>query len=199
MRHSTLQGKSQLRTCRRATGQEGHARGVGGRRRWCGGRPRGRCCLFPPPRRRTGRGRDWVGRRRRRRWRGQVDVQWGRRPGGVAGREPRSPAEGKRAQDQGPVPADGAVAADLEVGPAQFVFDLLVALLHPVAQPVQAHHLSEIGGRKRRLRCPWPAGSGQVRRQIPSGEGWQRGRVGGRHHQARSRRPPPAPTGPWSA
>ena len=43
--------------------------------------------------------------------------------------EPGSPAEGECAVDQGLVAADREVGADLEVGPAQLVFDLLVALL----------------------------------------------------------------------
>jgi hypothetical protein len=37
---------------------------------------------------------------------------------------------------QGLVAADGGIGADLEVGPAQFVLDLLVALLDPVADAV---------------------------------------------------------------
>jgi hypothetical protein len=47
--------------------------------------------------------------------------------GVVAG--PGSPAEAERAVDQRLVAADGDVGADLEVGPAQLVLDLLVALL----------------------------------------------------------------------
>ncbi|MFI1031451.1 hypothetical protein [Streptomyces sp. NPDC020951] len=34
--------------------------------------------------------------------------------------------------------ADGAVGADLEFGPAEFVFDLFVALLDPKPQAVEA-------------------------------------------------------------
>ena len=44
----------------------------------------------------------------------------------------------------------GAVGADLEVGPAEFILDLLIALLHPVAQAVQAHDLRQIGGPEKR-------------------------------------------------
>src|SRR5512132_672797 len=55
------------------------------------------------------------------------------------------PAERERATDQRPVPADDPVGSDLEVGPAELAFDLLVALLDPVAQPVQAHHLGQVG------------------------------------------------------
>ena len=43
--------------------------------------------------------------------------------------EPGGPAEGERAVDQDLVAADGEVGADLEVGPAQLVLDLLAALL----------------------------------------------------------------------
>src|SRR6266566_4413014 len=46
--------------------------------------------------------------------------------------EPGGPAEAERAVDQHLVPADGDVGADLEVGPAQLVLDLLVALPGPV-------------------------------------------------------------------
>src|SRR6266566_3862123 len=43
--------------------------------------------------------------------------------------EPGGPAEAERAVDQDLVAADGEVGADLEVGPAELVFDLLAALL----------------------------------------------------------------------
>src|SRR5689334_4282181 len=43
--------------------------------------------------------------------------------------EPGVPAEGEGAVDRGLVAADRGVGADLEVGPAQLVFDLFVALL----------------------------------------------------------------------
>jgi hypothetical protein len=43
--------------------------------------------------------------------------------------KPGSPAEAERAVDQRLVAADRDIGADLEVGPAQLVFDLLVALL----------------------------------------------------------------------
>ena len=58
---------------------------------------------------------------------------------------------------------DGAVAAHHEVGPAQFMLHLLVALLDPVAQAVQPHDM----GQRRLLR-------GQIRRQVPSGYLWSR-------------------------
>jgi hypothetical protein len=43
--------------------------------------------------------------------------------------EPGVPAEAERAVDQGLVATDRDIGADLEVGPAQLVFDLLVASL----------------------------------------------------------------------
>ena len=47
--------------------------------------------------------------------------------------------------------------ADLEVGPAELAFDLLVALLDPVAQPVQAHDLGQVG---RLGAARWRVGAG---------------------------------------
>ena len=52
--------------------------------------------------------------------------------------EPGGPAEAERAVDQGLVAADGDIGADLEVGPAQLVLDLLVALLNqPPIMPLK--------------------------------------------------------------
>jgi hypothetical protein len=65
--------------------------------------------------------------------------------------EPGVPAEAERAVDQGLAPADGGVGADLEVGPAQLVFDLFVALLDPVPDAVD------------------PGDLGQVRRRVSAG------------------------------
>src|SRR5262249_57208802 len=48
---------------------------------------------------------------------------------------------------RGLVAADRGVGADLEVGPAQLVFDLFVALLDPVADRVDAHDLGQARGR----------------------------------------------------
>jgi len=45
------------------------------------------------------------------------------------------------------VAADRGVGADLEVGLAEFVLDLFVALLDPVPQAVEPYHFGEIGGR----------------------------------------------------
>src|SRR5215470_17122688 len=57
--------------------------------------------------------------------------------------EPGGPAEGEGAVDQGLVAADREVGADLEIGPAQLVFDLLAALLYPVADRVDPHDLGQ--------------------------------------------------------
>ena len=52
--------------------------------------------------------------------------------------EPGVPAEAECGVDQGLVAADRDIGADLEVGPAQLVFDLLVALLNrPLLIPVK--------------------------------------------------------------
>ena len=50
--------------------------------------------------------------------------------------EPGGPAEAERAVDQDLVAADGDVGADLEVGPAELVLDLFVALLDPVPDAI---------------------------------------------------------------
>src|SRR5215218_3328238 len=88
------------------------------------------------------------------------------------------PAERERTAHQGPVPPDRPVAADLEVGPAELALDLLVALLDPVAQPIQAHHLGQV-----RLLAAAAGRPGQVGQQIPAAMPRQPGRVGGGHHQ----------------
>src|SRR5512133_1141149 len=100
-RASTLQGISQARTARSATGQELLTAGsasMPARR----GPPRGRRSGG------LGVGRGGLGR--------------------LLG-EDGLPAEAERTTDQCPMPADGPVRADLEVGPAELAFDLLVALL----------------------------------------------------------------------
>lgn len=53
-------------------------------------------------------------------------------------------AEAEGAVGQSLVSADGGVGAHLGVGPAQFILDLLVALLDPVAHRVDPHHFSQI-------------------------------------------------------
>src|SRR5213596_806066 len=87
------------------------------------------------------------------------------RGGAVA--EPGVPAEAERAVDQGLVAADREIGADLEVGPAQLVFDLLVALLDPVADRVQAHDLGQAGSRMIAVCLARAARAGQVGDQVP--------------------------------
>jgi hypothetical protein len=63
------------------------------------------------------------------------------------------------------VPPDGPVASDLEVGPAELVLDLLVALLDPVAQPIGTDDLGKLG-----LLGAAAGGASQVAQQIPGGQ-----------------------------
>lgn len=108
------------------------------------------------------------------------------RRGGVQGSrwgEPLVPAEGEGAVDQGVVVADGAVGADLEVCPAEFVLDLFVALLDPRPQAVET---DDLGEGSRRVRAGGGVGSvgvGQVGGQVSGGLLRQRSRVGGGHDQ----------------
>src|SRR5207248_10717324 len=81
--------------------------------------------------------------------------------------EPGVPAEAEGAVDQGLVAADREVGADLEVGPAELVFDLLVALLDPVPDAVDPHDLGQVCGRVRAAGLARPAGPGQVSNQVP--------------------------------
>src|SRR5207302_6875180 len=107
---------------RRATGHEGQGDVAGGRRRWWGGRPRGRPLLFFPRHRGSHGGEGWsrIGWRGRTRCGGcAVGVGWGWGPHPLLGGTPLVPAEREGAQDEGPVPADGAIGTDLEVGPAE--------------------------------------------------------------------------------
>jgi hypothetical protein len=67
------------------------------------------------------------------------------------------------------VAADGGVGADLEVGPAEFVLDLLVALLDPVADAVDPRDLGQSGGRVRAVCLAGTAGPGQVGDQALGG------------------------------
>src|SRR5215217_4812038 len=85
----------------------------------------------------------------------------------------RPPAETEGAQYQLPVPSDGMVAPDLEVGEAQLSLDLPVALLHPLPQAVESYHLRQISFLKRRFFCLAVARGGQVGQQIPRTVGWQ--------------------------
>src|SRR6266496_4614026 len=106
--------------------------------------------------------------------------------------EPGVSAEAERAVDQGLVAADRGVGADLEVRPAQLVFDLFAALLDPVPDPVDPHDLGQVRGRVRAVRLARAAGAGQVGGQVPGGLVRQGARVGSGHHQAgQSVRAPP--------
>ena len=59
------------------------------------------------------------------------------------------PFQAEGAVDESPVSADGQVRADLEVSPAQFVFDLVVVLFDPAPQPVQRGDVGVGGGWER--------------------------------------------------
>src|SRR3954470_15133429 len=65
--------------------------------------------------------------------------------------DPGLPTETERAAHQRVVAADRGGRAPLEGAPAYFVFDLFVALLDPVAQPVAAHPLGQVGRQQPRL------------------------------------------------
>ena len=64
------------------------------------------------------------------------------------------PAEAEGGADQRPVPADGGVAADLEVRPPEFALDALVAVLGPVAPRVELGDLLERGALEVRGQIP---------------------------------------------
>src|SRR5207248_10827077 len=83
--------------------------------------------------------------------------------------EPGVPAEAERAIDQHLVAADRRIGADLEVGPAQLVLDLLVTLLDPVPDPVDPHDLGQGRGRVRAAWLARATAAGQVRGEIPGG------------------------------
>ena len=107
--------------------------------------------------------------------------------------EPGVPAEAERAVDQHLVAADGDVGADLEVGPAELVLDLLIRLLDPVPQPVDPRDLGQAHGRPGAILLARAAEPGQVRDEMPGGLVRQGGRVGGYRDQAPGAvRPPPA-------
>src|SRR5260370_1152088 len=93
--------------------------------------------------------------------------------------EPGVPAEAERAVNQDLVAADRDVGADLEIGPAELVLDLLVTLLDPVADAVQAHDLGQARRRVRAARLARPARAGQVRDQVPGALARQRRPVRG--------------------
>ncbi len=83
------------------------------------------------------------------------------------------PAEGEGALHQRPVAAHRPIGTDLVLTPPQAPLDLLVLLLDPVPQPVEAHHRGDVG-----------PGHRQRRRQVPGRRLRQGRRVGGGDHQA---------------
>src|ERR1700683_5518387 len=76
--------------------------------------------------------------------------------------EPGGPAEAERAVDQGLVAADRDIGADLEIGPAQLVLDLLVTLLAPVPGGVDPGDLGQVRRRVNAAGLARPARPGQV-------------------------------------
>lgn len=149
-RWRVVQGSSQARTARIALGQ---LAGWG----WWG--------LFGPPLsrfRRCGSRRD--------RWDDGGLAVW------EAG-EPGVRAERERAGDQGLVTADRGVGTHLEVGPPEFVLDLLVALFDPVSDSVDPYDFVQVGGGFGAVGLAGAAGARQVGRQVPGGLHGQRVRV----------------------
>src|SRR5215208_3724597 len=94
----------------------------------------------------------------------------------------RPPAEAEGAEDQLPMPSDGAVASDLEVSEAQLSLDLPVALLYPLPEAVDSYHLRQIGRLQRGCLCPAGVRGGQVSHQVPRAVGRQRLRVRTHRH-----------------
>src|SRR6266516_282540 len=89
------------------------------------------------------------------------------------------PTKRESATDQLPVPPDGVIISHLILGPAQSVFDLLVALLDPLAQPIEPDHFFQAGWRERQWRDRMLGGSWQICHQIPGGLIRQRLWIGG--------------------
>lgn len=127
-RQRKAHGSSQSRICRKAIGH-GTVRGAT--------ITASSSVIFPPPRLGFGEGGccDQFG---------LGGAEAGRWPLPLAG-EVRLPTVGEGAADQVPVAADGHVRPHHEVGPAQLLLDLLVALLHPIPQTIQPHYLSQVG------------------------------------------------------
>ena len=75
------------------------------------------------------------------------------------------------------MPPDRLVGADHEVGPAQLLLELLVALLDPVAQAVQPDDLGQVGRGEWRFVRVGRIGVRKVGREIPGRQRRQRGRV----------------------
>src|ERR671931_1396729 len=122
-----IHGSSQARTARSASGQQSRGR-----------RSAAVLLIFPPPRLQRGsRG----GGGRRRLWRRIAVLLRRCRGEREALLTVVVPTEGEGTADQGPVPPDRQVGAHLVLAPAQGVLRLLVALLHPHAQAIEADHL----------------------------------------------------------
>src|SRR5206468_9753275 len=88
------------------------------------------------------------------------------------------------AADQLEVASDGLITSHLILGPAQCMFDLLVTLLHPHAQPVESDHLFQLRRGERGWGGWRGGGSRQVRHEIPSREIRQGLRISGGHHRS---------------
>ncbi len=168
-RCNMIHGSSQARTSRSAAGQLTLGRGCFDRRIFFSRRP---------PVSSTGRGRAPFALASCRLLRliefDRLDLAAGQRP----------PAKGEGATHQLPVAADGVVGAHLILGPAQALLDLLVALLDPGAQAVQARDLGQVRRRQRALLRTKRARGWQVGRQIPGCLLGQLHRVGGHDYQA---------------
>jgi hypothetical protein len=92
--------------------------------------------------------------------------------------KPGAPAETKGTKHQNPVAPNGSVSPYHEVGPAQLLLYLFVALLHPDAQAIQPHYLPQVCSLEVGVSSSVRSRSRQVGEQIPGvplGEGgWVR-------------------------
>ncbi len=73
--------------------------------------------------------------------------------------DPGGPAEAERVVDQYLVMTDRKIGVDLEISPAEFVLDLLVALLDPVADAEDPHTIARSNPFARACPPPGPAGT----------------------------------------
>jgi hypothetical protein len=95
------------------------------------------------------------------------------------------PAAAEGAADQFPLTATGAVGAHLKVPPAHLRLDRRVAVLHPLAQAVEPHHLGALGRRQRRvLGCAGRPRQRQVRDQLPRARLGEQAGVASGYHEA---------------
>lgn len=76
----------------------------------------------------------------------------------------------------------GAVTPDLIRRPSQGLLRLCVMLLDPQAQSIQPEHFRQAGWRKERLDSRRLRGRGQIGDQVPGGEIWQCVRISGHSH-----------------